>query len=229
MKTCSTVFAGLAFSIVLACPNSLFCASATGNSKLSIQVVVELQKGENWERVDAQTVFHTGDAVRFRFRASQGGYLYVLNRSSDKTTTWLFPRPGSGERSQVHQQIEYMIPTGQGSFEVGGIPGFDITYWILSPNPIDATQAIAPAEGNEKSTLEPMCRAEVLKARGLCTDERAGPRAVSNPAELPVQPAETEKLYSRDLKFKTQEGTTEISGLTKVSDVVVYEFTLAHN
>ena len=122
-----------------------------------------------------------------------------------------------------------MIPTGQGSFEVGGSPGFDVTYWILSPNPIDATQAIVPTGGNEISTLEPRCRAEVLKARGLCTDDRAGPHAISDPVELPVQPPESEKLHSRDLKFKTQEGTTEISGLTKVSDVVVYEFTIAHN
>ena len=96
MKTLSVIFAALVFSIVLARPNSIFCAPAAGNPKLAIQLVVELQKGESWERVDAQTVFHTGDAVRFRFRASQGGYLYVLNRSSDKTTTWLFPRAGLG-------------------------------------------------------------------------------------------------------------------------------------
>jgi hypothetical protein len=229
MKILAVICPALVLSIILARPHWLFCASPAGDSKFSIQVIVELQKGENWERVDAQTVFHTGDAVRFRFRASQGGYLYVLNRSSDKTTSWLFPRAGSAERSQVDPHVEYMIPTGQGSFVVGGSPGFDVTYWILSPNPIDATQSIVPTGGNETSTLEPRCRTEVLKARGLCTDDRAGPHAISNPVELPLQPPDSEKLHSRDLKFKTQEGTTEISGLTKVSDVVVYEFTIAHN
>jgi hypothetical protein len=228
MKTLAVVCPALVFSIALGYPSLLLRASPPGNSKLSIQVVIEVQKGEKWERVDAQTVFHIGDAVRFRFRASQGGYLYVLNRSSDKTTSWLFPRAGSGERSQIDQHVEYLIPTGQGSFEVGGSPGFDVTYWILSPHPIDATPSIVPAEGDETNTIEPRCRAEVLKARGLCTDDRAGPHAVDNPVELPLQPPETEKLHSRDLKFKTEEGATEISGLTKLSDVVVYEFTIAH-
>lgn len=229
MKTFAVICPALVFSIILAHPSPISGASQPGDSKFSIQVVIELQNGENWERVDAHTVFHAGDAVRFRFRASQGGFLYVLNRSSDKTTSWLFPRPNSAERSQVDQNVEYMIPTGQGAFVVAGSPGFDVTYWILSPNPIDATPSIIPAGGTETSTLEPRCRAEVLKARGLCTDDRAGPHPINNPVELPLQPPESEKLHSRDLKFKTQEGATEISGLTKLSDVVVYEFTIAHN
>jgi hypothetical protein len=229
MKILGIIFPALVFNIILACPNSLLGTSPASSSKFSIQIVVEFQKGEKWERVDAQTVFHAGDAVRFRFRASQGGFLYVLNRSSDKTTSWLFPRPNSAERSQVDQNVEYMIATGQGAFVVAGSPGFDVTYWILSPNPIDATPSIIPAGGTETSTLEPRCRAEVLKARGLCTDDRAGPHPINNPVELPLQPPESEKLHSRDLKFKTQEGATEISGLTKLSDVVVYEFTIAHN
>src|ERR1035437_7964036 len=145
MKSLAFVCPAVVFAIILARPNILLGADPAGNSKFSIQIVIEKQTGEKWERIDAQTVFHSGDAVRFRFRASQGGYLYVLNRSSDKTTSWLFPRAGSGERSQVDQHVEYLIPTGQGSFDVGGSPGFDVTYWILSPNPIDASPSIAPA------------------------------------------------------------------------------------
>lgn len=204
-------------------------ASQDSNSKFSIEIVVERQKGDQWERADPQTVFHAGDIVRFRFRASQGGYLYVLNSSSDKKTSWLFPRSGSAERSQVEPRVEYLIPTGQGAFEVGGSPGFDVTYWILSPTPIDATQSFVPTGGSQASTLEPRCRAEVLRARGLCVDERAGPHSVDNPVDLPVRPPESEKLHSRDLTFKSQEGTTQISGLTHQSDVVVYEFTIAHD
>jgi hypothetical protein len=204
-------------------------ASQESNSKLSIEVIVERQKGDQWERVDPQTVFHSGNVIRFRFRASQKGYLYVLNSSSDKNTSWLFPRAGSAERSKVEQGVEYMIPTSQGAFEVGGSPGFDVTYWILSPVPIDSTQSFVPTGGSQASTLHPRCREEVLRARGLCVDERAGPHSVDNPVDLPVRPQESEKLHSRDLKFKSQEGATEISGLTRQSDVVVYEFTIAHD
>lgn len=207
----------------------LLLAAQDSSSKLSIEVVVERQKGDQWERVDPQTVFHSGNIIRFRFRTSQKGYLYVLNSSSDKNTSWLFPRAGSAERSQVDPRVEYMIPTGQGAFEVGGSPGFDVIYWILSPTPIDSTQSFVPTGGSQASTLRPRCREEVLRARGLCVDEHAGPHSVDNPVDLPVRPPESEKLHSRDLKFKAQEGTTEISGLTHQSDVVVYEFTIAHD
>lgn len=47
-------------------------ATQVRSAKLSIQVVVERQKGDQWEQVDPQTVFHTGDVIRFRFRASSG-------------------------------------------------------------------------------------------------------------------------------------------------------------
>lgn len=219
----------LVVSITLGGASAPPSASPAGNSKFSIQVVIERQKGDQWERAEAQTVFHAGDALRFRFRASHGGYLYVLNSTSDKTTSWLFPRAGSGERSQVEQRVEYLIPTGQGAFVVGGSPGFDVTYWILSPTPLDVTQSFVPTGDNQISTLEPRCRTEVLRARGLCVDERAGPHAIENPVDLPVRPPESEKLHSRDLTFKSQEGTTEISGQSHQSDVVVYEFTIAHD
>jgi hypothetical protein len=229
MRILAVISVAFILGLAPCAPGSLLHAADNSNSKFSIEVIVERQKGDQWERVDPQTVFHAGDYVRFRFRATQGGYLYVLNSSSDKTTTWLFPRSGSAERSQVDARVEYIIPTGQGAFEVGGSPGFDVTYWILSPNPIDATQPYVPTGGPQASTLQPRCRSEVLKSRGLCVDERAGPGSVDDPASLPVHPPDSDKLHSRDLKFKSQEGTTQISGLTHQSDVVVYEFTLAHN
>lgn len=111
---------------------------------------------------------------------------------------------------------------------MGGNPGFDVTYWILSPTPIDSSQPFVPTGDSRTSTLQPRCRSEVLKARGLCTDERAGPHAVNDAVDLPVRPPESEKLHSRDLTFKSEEGATQISGLTHQSDVVVYEFTIAH-
>jgi len=229
MRTFAVLLAALAVSLVPAGTRAVPDATEGGNAKLSIEVVVEEQKGDDWAHVNPQIVFHAGDNIRFRYRSTQGGYLYVLNSSSDKTTSWIFPRSGSGERSRVEPGVEYIIPTGQGAFEVAGTPGFDITYWILSPTPIDSTQSFVPTGGNQVSTLQPRCRSEVLKSRGLCVDERAGPHSVDDPANLPVHPPENDKLHSRDLKFKSQEGTTQISGVTHQSDVVVYEFTIAHD
>lgn len=229
MRILAAMSLALAFSFALCLPRQVLYGADTSSGKFSIEVAVERQKDDQWDRVDPQTVFHAGDYVRFRFRATRGGYLYVLNNSSDKTTTWLFPRSGSAERSQVDAGVEYIVPTGQGAFEVGGSPGFDVTYWILSPRPIDSTQSFVPTAGSQTSTLQPRCRSEVLKSRGLCVDERAGARSVDDPATLPLHPPDSDKLHSRDLKFKSREGATQISGLSHQSDVVVYEFTIAHN
>ena len=229
MRTFAVLLAAVAVTLQPGGMRAAPDTAVTANAKLSIEVVVEKQKGDDWERVNPQTVFHAGEDIRFRYRATQGGYLYVLNSSSDKKTSWIFPRANSAERSRVEPGVEYIIPTGRGAFEVAGSPGFDVTYWILSPTPIDSTQSFVPTSGNPVSTLQPRCRSEVLKSRGLCVDERAGPHSVDDPVNLPVHPPENDKLHSRDLKFKSQEGTTQISGVTHQSDVIVYEFTIAHD
>jgi hypothetical protein len=112
---------------------------------------------------------------------------------------------------------------------VGGKPGFDVTYWILSPVPIDSREVEVPAPGGQPSTLEPRCREEVLRARGLCEDDRAGPRPLTSPEHSPVQMPRNTTLVSRDLKFHTQEGSTNISAPKTQGGVIVYEFRIAHN
>jgi hypothetical protein len=112
---------------------------------------------------------------------------------------------------------------------VGGKPGFDITYWIHSPVPIETREVEGPAPGNQPSTLEPRCREEVLRARGLCQDERAGPQALASPDRSPVQLPRNTTLVARDLKFRSEEESTNISAPKTEGGVIVYEFRIAHN
>lgn len=200
------------------------------NSKLAMRVSLELRKEDQWQRVDPKTVFHNGDAIRFRFVTSLGGYLYVLNRSSDGEASWLFPLPRGGEKSRVEAGPDYLVPGTKGSFVVGGRAGFDVTYWILSPTPMDMGEAALPAPGSQPSTLEPRCRAETLKARGLCTDERAGPRPFTRTDQAPSLGAlEGKPLVSRELKFQSKNDSTRISLASPRSGVIIYEFLIAHN
>jgi hypothetical protein len=193
------------------------------------QIGLEQRRGGQWRPVDAQTVFHKDDEIRFRFRTSRSGYLYVLNLSSDGESTWLFPRPERGERSRVEPGPPYLIPGTKGLFVVGGKPGFDITYWIQSPVPIDTREIEEPARGSQPSTLEPRCREEVLRARGLCEDDRAGPRPLTSPEHSPVLLPRNTTLVARDLKFRAEEGATNISAPDTEGAVIIYEFRIAHN
>jgi len=195
-----------------------------------MRLSLELRREDQWQRVDPKTVFHNGDAIRFRFVTSLGGYLYVLNRSSDGEVSWIFPVPRERERSRVEPGPDYLVPGTIGSFVVGGRAGFDVTYWILSPAPMDTGEAALPTPGSQPSTLEPRCRSETLKARGLCTDERAGPRPFTqNGQSPPLGVLEGKPLISRELKFQSKNDSTRISLANPRSGVIVYEFLIAHH
>jgi len=221
---------GVVTCLACACPlNTLPEDTSVGSSENVFQVGLEQRREGQWRHVGAQTVFHKDDEIRFRFRTSLGGYLYVFNLSSDAQSTWLFPRPERGERSRVEPGPVYLIPGTKGVFVVGGKPGFDITYWIQSPVPIDTREIQEPSRGSQPSTLEPRCREGVLRARGLCEDDRAGPQPLSSPDHSPVQLPRNTTLVARDLKFHSEEGSTDISAPTTEGGVIVYEFRIAHN
>jgi len=221
---------GLVACLTCACPSTALPDDTSADHLEHVfKVRLEQRRGGQWRPVDAQTVFHSDDEIRFHFRTSLGGYLYVLNLSSDGQSTWLFPRPERGERSRVEPGPDYLVPGTKGFFVVGGKPGFDITYWIESPVPIDNREVEWPAHASQPSTLEPRCRKEVLQARGLCEDDRAGPQPLASPEHSPVQLPQHTTLVARDLKFHTEEGSTNISAPKTEGGVVVYEFRIAHN
>jgi hypothetical protein len=191
----------------------------------SVEIGLELRKQGRWEAVDPATVFQANDEIRFRFRTFSPGYLYVLNRSASGETAWLHPRLEQGHTSRVEPGPVYLVPGEKGSFVVGGTPGFDITYWIVSPTPIESRPPELPAPGGQPSTLLPRCREQTLKSRGICVDERAGPRPLSKadpaPPELPA-------LKARDLTFRPESGQTRITAKGSATGVIVYEFRIAH-
>ncbi len=201
----------------------LLAAAAT--EPPAVEIGLEWRKDGRWETVDPATVFSANDEVRFRFRTTTPGYLYVLNRSAGGETAWLFPRPEQGHSSRVEPGPVYLVPGERGSFVIGGTPGFDTTYWVVSPTPVESRAPELPPSGVQPSTLLPRCREQVLKARGLCVDERAGPRPLSKsepaPAELPA-------LKARDLTFRAESGQTRITAKGSTTGVIVYEFRIAH-
>jgi hypothetical protein len=204
-------------------------AASLAQGNVALEIVLQRNQGNQWQSVDAGTVFHKDDTIRFRFHSSRGGYLYVLNHSSNGESTWLFPRPEADQNSRVEPGPDYLIPGTKGSFVVGGSPGFDVTYWVLSPTPINMQQALQPAMGSQPSTLEPRCRTETLKARGLCVDDRAGPGPIKESAEAPLLALLNSPLASRELKFRSEDGATHISSADSSNKVIVYEFRIAHD
>jgi len=213
---------GLALAVALAQDRP----SAEASS--SVEVRLELRKDSGWQTVESTSVFNANDEIRFRFRTAFPGYLYVLNRASNGETGWLYPLPEHGQTSRVEPGPSYLIPGARGSFVVGGTPGFDVTYWVVSPSPIETQMPTMPEPASQPSTIIPRCREQVLRARGLCVDERAGPRPLYKPDQIPSELRQGGQLVARDLKFRAESGQTRISGKPSPTGVIVYEFRIAH-
>ena len=151
----------------------------------SLKVGLQVKRGENWQAVDPRTVLHTRDEIQFRFETSGAGYLYVFDISSGGKGSWLYPRADQGQINRVEPGQAYVIPGINGSFTVGGDAGYDVTYWIVSPTPLDLGEFYQP-QVTQPNTLRPRCGETLLKARGMCLDDRAGPGPVPDLKKVPL-------------------------------------------
>lgn len=212
-------------SVALAA-GSLFAASDAPSG--FVQVSLERREGADWKTMDPRVVLNNGDRIRFKFETSYPGFLYVYDRGTDGSTERLFPSQGADNR--VEPGRPYLVPAGDGSFIIEGPPGFDVTYWILSPEPLARIPMFDDAPKvplGAPSTLIPRCK-EGLVARGGsggCLDERAGPQPVQDPGKI-VPKAES-TLRARNIRPE-KGGETKIALPASKQAILIYEFRIAH-
>lgn len=173
-----------------------------------IVVTLERHAQDRWTALDSKTVLDSGDRVRFRFRGSQPGWLYVYYTGSDGKSDWL-----EKEGQLTVKEQEYEVPRGS-SYTVSGPPGFDTVYWILSPKPIPAEALIpASAKRNVSNTMRPRCRdGQPEDTKAACLDNRAGPAG----------------LRARELKLDKAPSGAAAGTNDRNVGVMVYEFRIAH-
>ena len=167
-----------------------------------IDVALEQKHDGVWSPAESRTVFKAGDEIRFAFRATAPGFLYVLNVSPAGQYHWLYPAKDSGLDNRVAAGQRYLVPATAGSFVMPEKPGFETIYWVLSPKELRSVDMPARTRRLKPSTLLPRCSPEELQARGACTDKTAG-----------LKPA---GLSARDLSFENADRA------------IIYEFWVAH-
>lgn len=221
-------------SILLGAAGLLLASAVSGQTPDSgaagartVNVALEIRRGEAWQTIDPRTVLHSGDDIQFRFETSGPGFLYVFDISSGGHGSWLYPRAGQGG-NHVEPGRTYRIPGRNGSFLVGGAAGYDVTYWIVSPTPMDIGASAEPPPV-QPNTLRPRCGPALLKARGLCLDEHAGPGPVPDLKQVPLpQKQQSGNLVARDLTFHSQDDSTRIAAPDTQAGIIVYQFSIAH-
>ncbi len=204
------------------------------NDRHRMEITLERQEDSHWVVIDPGLVLESGDRVRFRFRASFDGYLYVMNQGTSGNYELLFPRQETGEHNKIQAGIEYRIPATEAWFRIAGPPGHDIVYWLVTPVELGASAPKylplppPPDRPVPPSSLLPRCDDSILRARGLCIDSSAGPRGVSETDPLPQNFSALPRLSSRELVIMRRKNTSLIASPAARSAPVLYEFRLAH-
>jgi len=198
-----------------------------------MEITLERQEGAAWRVVDPGFVFERGDRVRFRFRASFDGYLYVMDHGTSGKYSLLFPREETGQENRIASGKEYRIPSTQALFRIDGPPGHDIVYWLASPVALAGGDAgfVPPPPPKTKQppkTLIPRCDDSIFRARGECIDSSAGLRSIPEADDLPENLKDIPRAKSRELIILRKEGSSLVSSPVPLTGPVVYQFRLAH-
>jgi hypothetical protein len=197
-----------------------------------MEIMLERLDGSTWRTIDPGLVLEQGDRVRFRFRTDFDGFLYVMNQSTSGKYEQLFPREETGQENRISAGQEYHVPATSSAFRIAGPAGHEIVYWLVTPARLtEAPPHLGPPPANPSPkpiTLIPRCDDTMLRARGECIDNSAGPKLVPRDAELPQNLAGAAGLSPRDLVFVRQKDTAVISSPGGLAGPVIYEFRVAH-
>jgi hypothetical protein len=212
------------------CAQTARAATPAAPAKEALEIALELRIGGQAQPVAPKHVFNAGDTIRIRVTSDYDGYLYVMDQGTSGRFATVFPSGTAGTDNQVHRGRAYLIPsTPDGWFQISGPPGFDVLYFLLSPEPIATPAAASFAAPGPVSSLKPRCNDAAFRARGDCIDITAGPAPVPKNEALPAPIAPLASSASRDITVVTKkDGVTVTPGGNKTAPAI-YTFRLAHN
>jgi len=198
---------------------------------------LEKKEGSITKTVAQNTVFRTGDILRFRLTSKVAGYLYVLDQGTTGTTTTLFPIASAATaNNSIAANVNTLVPaTSDGWFEVSGPSGFDVIYILVSATPM-ALPAAAPQPATQAPASEaplphgliPRCDDTIFKARGDCVDSSAGVAPLSPKAPLPRELSPLAKTAARDIILTDDGDGTAVKPGLSAKLPLIYTFRLAH-
>jgi hypothetical protein len=192
-----------------------------------MEITVERLDGQSWKAADPALVFNSGDAIRFRFKSSFNGYLYVTDYGTSGKYMLLFPRQETGKDNRVEAGKEYTIPATDTLFRVDGPAGYESVYWLISPVPL-GSDLTPPAAPHRPTRMTPRCDYQALQARGLCLDDQAGPRPVADSDKLPQNLEKMRPSTARELTIVRKDNQSVVSAPGNQASPLLYEFRLAH-
>ena len=193
-----------------------------------IEIHLERKKGGLVEQLSPGFVCDNGDLVRFRFKVSFDGYVYVTNLSTSGKYSQLFPNEQTGTENHVENDREYVLPANEtGWFRLAEPAGYEMVYWLVTqvrlPERRSGGQPAAPAP--LPSAIIPRCDDALFRARGDCIDRAAGVRTIRDAGDMPPPLV---GLRPRELDLITAGNTTAVTAQGQGDGPLIYVFRLAH-
>jgi len=179
---------------------------ATGPLGMRYSVLKRNAAGE-YQEVDADTVFHSGDRIRLEAQANSTGYLYVVAQGSSGNWQVLFPsREVSNGSNQVHRGETRLVPGGnQGQFVFDEQAGTEKLFFVLSRQPEPSLDKLIYSMGGQTAPADPTVvkpAAEsnrVLMAQATVSDDVvAHIRSQMQSRDLIFEKVENEKVVSQN-------------------------------
>lgn len=106
------------------------------------------RKGKR-EVVPTDTVFRSGDRVKFHFTVNFPAYVAVLNTGSTGRVQLLYPYTGSSQR--VRPAVKQTVPKGEFWFKFDDHPGEERLTFLMSARPIGDVEQFAVKTVNSKT------------------------------------------------------------------------------
>jgi hypothetical protein len=200
-------------------------ASLQAERPAQIEISLEREVGNSWEQIHPGFILERGEAVRFRVRSNSAGWLYVVNQGSSGKKADLFAGDEVGTGRYIEANQEYTVPPEKAKLRITGPAGYETVNWILSSAPLSNYSGFTerPAAEETPARLLPRCDDTLLRARGECIDQSAGPRTAptsGTEASPAARPNPVRVMRERDLSI--------ISSEPVATSPVTYQFRIAH-
>lgn len=167
--------------------------------------------GEEYEEVNADSVFHAGDRIRFSVQTNDTAYLYIVMRGSSGTWKVLFPTNEiEGGSNLVEGGHSYIFPPPPGRFAFDEQQGEEKLCLVVSRRPEKSLEqliyALSSGAPSTQPTSEKVARPMLL--------------AQNRPIDDGLVNRLRNEVYARDLVFEKVDESTPGDKKEKAAYVV---------
>jgi len=172
--------------------------------------------GEDYEEVNADSVFHAGDRIRFSVQTNDTAYLYIVMRGSSGTWKVLFPTNEiEGGSNLVQAGRTYFFPPPPGRFAFDEQTGEEKLCLVVTRRPEESLEQLIYALSTGASSTKP---ASNKPASGQTPKPML--LAVNRPIDDGLVNRLRSEVYARDLVFEKVDESTPGDKKEKAAYVV---------